>query len=451
MKKIIVLDDDPTGSQTVYGCSLIIKWDLNTILTALRDSSPLFFILINTRAMNENDAKEVIIEVCNLIKLALKIEELSFNDVYVISRGDSTLRGHFFIEPLIINDTIGPFDALFYIPAFIEAGRLTIEGIHCLNGLPLHETSYAKDNIFGFKDSNLVNFLVEKSNSQITKERVKRISKQLLEKASKSRSDFKLLQEMIIQFSNFQYVVVDIENYIHMNTFCSLVKSLENKKRFLFRSAASLINGLSRLNKNKLDLLELNKFRVLDIFNQPKPGIIIIGSHVEIANKQLIAILEEEQCQGIELSVEEIYENINSENGLHKMKAYREYITNKIFSIFECGKTPILYTSRKEKRFNSTDQKIIFCNNLAIEIALIIRGIYQDLGYIISKGGITTNILLRDGLLLNQVHLQGQIVPGLSLVYPDVNNSLKNLPIVTFPGNFGQTETLKEIWQMFEA
>jgi len=54
--KIIVLDDDPTGSQTVHSCLLLTRWDLVTLKAALADAAPLFFILTNTRGMDAERA-----------------------------------------------------------------------------------------------------------------------------------------------------------------------------------------------------------------------------------------------------------------------------------------------------------------------------------------------------------------------------------------------------------
>ena len=38
--KIIVLDDDPTGSQTVHSCLLLTRWDAATLQEALLDEAP---------------------------------------------------------------------------------------------------------------------------------------------------------------------------------------------------------------------------------------------------------------------------------------------------------------------------------------------------------------------------------------------------------------------------
>lgn len=128
--KIIVLDDDPTGSQTVHSCLLLMQWDVETLRLGLKDNAPIFFILTNTRALTPEKAAEVTREVCRNLKQAIAAEGIQ--DFLVVSRSDSTLRGHYPIETDVIAEELGDFDAHFLIPAFFEGGRVTKDSIHYL-------------------------------------------------------------------------------------------------------------------------------------------------------------------------------------------------------------------------------------------------------------------------------------------------------------------------------
>jgi len=118
--KIIVIDDDPTGSQTVHGCLLLTRWDPDTLVEALNDRSPLFFILSNTRGMGAAEAAGVTRDICVNLKIALQRAETAGTRVQpvVVSRSDSTLRGHYLVETDVIAEELGPFDAHFLVPAF---------------------------------------------------------------------------------------------------------------------------------------------------------------------------------------------------------------------------------------------------------------------------------------------------------------------------------------------
>jgi len=75
--KIIVLDDDPTGSQTVHSCLLLMRWDVETLRLGLKDDAPILFILTNTRSLTPDAAASVTREVCHHLKLALASEKMS--------------------------------------------------------------------------------------------------------------------------------------------------------------------------------------------------------------------------------------------------------------------------------------------------------------------------------------------------------------------------------------
>jgi len=98
--KIIAIDDDPTGSQTVHSCLLLTRWDVETLVNALHDASHLFFILPNTRGMDAARAADVTREICVNLKQALDQSSALGKAVnpIIVSRSDSTLRGYCNVE-----------------------------------------------------------------------------------------------------------------------------------------------------------------------------------------------------------------------------------------------------------------------------------------------------------------------------------------------------------------
>jgi uncharacterized protein YgbK (DUF1537 family) len=178
--KIIALDDDPTGSQTVHSCLLLTRWDVATLKEGLLDDSPLFFVLTNTRGMDAERAATITREVCVNLKQALAelaADGTTINPV-MVSRSDSTLRGHYPVETDIIAEELGPFDAHFMVPAFFEGGRITRDSVHYLmvDGEPVavHETEFAKDSVFGYQHSYLPDYVEEKTNGRIPADQVER-------------------------------------------------------------------------------------------------------------------------------------------------------------------------------------------------------------------------------------------------------------------------------------
>ena len=94
-RRIAVLDDDPTGSQTVHDVAVVTVFDPDEIAAGLDGPGSTCFILTNTRSMGEADA------VALNTRIGRTVFELSRRldaPIDVISRSDSTLRGHVIAE-----------------------------------------------------------------------------------------------------------------------------------------------------------------------------------------------------------------------------------------------------------------------------------------------------------------------------------------------------------------
>ncbi len=447
--KIIIFDDDPTGSQTVYGCPLLLNWDEQTLERAFTKSSPLIFILANTRSLSSVLAVKKTREICSAIKKFFLRKGYSKDDYFYISRGDSTLRGHGVLEPAILAEELGPFHATFHIPAFLEGGRTTENGIHYLNGIPVHKTDFGRDNIFGFSTSDLAKWIEEKSFGKILAENILHIEIKQLEMALKNDDGFKSLLTFLSELENNISVVVDAKLPHHLEILARAIKAVSKEKRFLFRTAASFINSLSELPPNPKDTADLVSLKSKNNQFEYKPGLIMVGSHVKLATDQLEFLLKDNSCEGLEISVSKLTDIFALEDYQEAILELEEILLLKINNILIRKKIPVLYTTREEMKFSSDSKRMNFGLQLAEFMAILVGKINNKLGYIISKGGITTQILLQKGLNFNQVDLKGQILPGLSIVTS--NSDQFELPVVTFPGNLGNEKTLLESFRLMES
>jgi len=446
--KIIIFDDDPTGSQTVYGCPLLLNWDENTLEKAFKQSSPLIFILANTRSLSSVLADKKIRDICSSIKNFFSKYGYYKDDYFYISRGDSTLRGHGVLEPETLADELGPFHATFHIPAFFEGGRITEDRIHYLNGIPVHKTDFGRDKIFGFSTSDLAKWIEEKSLGKIQAKNIFHLEIKQLENALNNQDGFKSLVSYLSKLDNNISVVVDAKLPHHLEILVSAIKIISKEKRFLFRTAASFINSLSSLKPNPKSTLELVSLKSQDIDFEYKPGLIMVGSHVQLATDQLEVLLKDNSCEGLEIPVSKLADIFALEDCQQQILDLEHILLSKIDNILYSKKIPVLYTTREEMRFSSQSIRMKFGLELAEFMAVLVGKKTNKLGYIISKGGITTQLLLQKGLNLNQVILQGQILPGLSIVQGDSDQH--NLPVVTFPGNLGSENTLLESFKLME-
>jgi uncharacterized protein YgbK (DUF1537 family) len=429
--KIIVLDDDPTGSQTVHSCLLLMRWDVDTLRLGLQDDAPIFFVLTNTRALPKDTAASVTREVCHNLKIALEAEGIQ--DFLVVSRSDSTLRGHYPIETDVIAEELGPFDAHFLVPAFFEGGRITRDSVHYLiiDGVPtpVHETEFARDSVFGYHYSYLPKYAEEKTQGRIKEEEVERFLLADIRAGSLER---------LMQLSQNKCCAVDGETQADLNQFAQDILSAATQgKKFLFRSAASILTALAALPPQPIPAPDMAKY-----VRDGKPGAVIVGSHVKKTTQQLEKLLQAEGTVGVEVDVSRLLENPEEQRG-----ALLEEVLAEVNSVHTAGKTPVVYTSRQELSFNNVQTRLQFGADVSALLMAVVRGLPTDIGFLISKGGITSNDVLSTGLALTDARLLGQILAGCSMVRTPSNHPLfPDLPVVLFPGNVGDADALATIY-----
>ena len=430
--KIVVLDDDPTGSQTVHSCLLLTRWDVATLSEALEDEAPLFFVLTNTRGMSAERAAQVTREVCHNLREAL--EQLSEKGTTInpimVSRSDSTLRGHYPVETDVIAEELGPFDGHFLVPAFFEGGRITRDSIHYLvidgKPIPTHETEFARDSVFGYSTSYLPDYVEEKTAGRIKANQVQRF---LLDDVRGDVSD------RLLAMQDNECGVVDCEQQSDLDRFAQQVQiAAEQGKRFLFRSAASLLTSLAKLPPQPIDAEHMASY-----VRDGRAGAVIVGSHVAKTTSQLNELLKKDGIVPIEVDVERISGD---------SAALLEDTLKAAAGAHDQNKTPVIFTSRNEKTFKDQQTRLAFGEQVSAFLMDVVRGLPTSIGFLISKGGITSNDVLSDGLALRTSRVLGQILAGCSVVRcPDDHPRYPNLPVVIFPGNVGDEHALALVYQ----
>jgi len=255
---------------------------------------------------------------------------------------------------------------------------------------------------------------------------------------------FKTLKNL----KNNKHVIVDVENYSQLKKFSLIIKKLTKQKKFLFRTAASFISSISEKKSNPQDEIFFSNLRIKNKEKSFLPGLVIVGSYVELSSLQLKNLLKISTCEPIELDVFEFFRITSSENNQKQRNLFKNKFLREIRFLFEKGKTPVLFTSRKFMSLDYSEQ-LNFYNSLSCFIAELVADLKYEIGYLISKGGITTNMILSNGLNADYVYLEGQILTGISVVTCNLKNDEK-LPIVTHPGNIGTKDSLVNIWKVFE-
>ena len=204
-------------------------------------------------------------------------------------------------------------------------------------------------------------------------------------------------------------------------------------KRLLFRSAASLLTALAKLPPQPV---AADSFATL--VRGQQPGAVIVGSHVAKTTAQLGVLLRQRGVVGLPLDVARL------PAGRAELVAS---LTASIAHAHAQGLTPVVFTSRTELQFASTAERLAFGEAVSGTLMDVVRRLPPTLGFLISKGGITSNDVLSTGLALTASRVLGQILPGVTVVQTPADHRLPQMPVVIFPGNVGGDDALAEAYR----
>ncbi|WP_442780541.1 four-carbon acid sugar kinase family protein [Bacillus sp. Au-Bac7] len=439
-KKIIVLDDDPTGVQTVNNISVFTDWSKEAIEAGFQEDSSMFFILTNSRGLTVKETEEVHREIAeNILSVASKLNK----EFIIISRGDSTLRGHYPLETAVIRKTLEAgsslkIDGEVILPYFKEGGRFTINNIHYVQTgtelIPAGETEFAKDRTFGYSSSHLGEWVEEKSNGEFPAKNTLYISIEQLR-----AQEVDNIAEQLTAVTDFNKIVVNAADEADVKIFtAALVKAIQAGKNFLFRSAAALpkvIGGVQ--DRGLLTRGELVKEETTN------GGLIIVGSHVKKTTEQLDKLKELTSIEFIEFQTNLVLEP-------DKFQAECERVIETVESLITAGKTVAVYTSRKRLDLgeNKKEEELKLSVSISDAVTSIVTKLKVRPNFLVAKGGITSSDVGTKGLGVKRATVAGQIRPGIPVWITGEESKYPGMSYVIFPGNVGTVDDLKTVVQI---
>ena len=434
--KIIVLDDDPTGVQTVHGVHVYTDWSKESIRQGFEEESSIFFILTNSRGFTEEETIRVHAEIASNIVAVAKETDRKF---IIISRGDSTLRGHYPIETQVLRDKVEELtdekiDGEVIIPFFLEGGRYTINNIHYVQYndtlVPAGNTEFASDRTFGYSSSHLGEWVEEKSKGRFTKDGITYISLDELR-----ARDYQGIYDKLTSVKDFNKIVVNSVDYYDVKVFVtSLMKAILTGKNYLFRSAAALTKVIGGISDKPL----LTRNELVNTKNK-NGGIIMVGSHVKKTTEQLENLKHLDEITFIEFNQHLVLDDVAFEAEIKRVISEAE-------QNIATGRTVAVYTRRDRFDLNSGNKEDEL--RLSIKISDAVTRIISDLtvrpNFIIAKGGITSSDIGTKGLKVKKALVMGQILHGIPVWLTGDESKFPGMPYVIFPGNVGTPTSLCE-------
>ena len=437
-RKVVVLDDDPTGVQTVNNIDVYTRWDAETVKEAFYAPDRMFFILTNSRGLTAAESRRQHEEIARNVAAAAKE---TGRDFLLLSRGDSTLRGHWPMETEVLRETLEAqtgrqFDGEVIFPFFPEGGRYTLDDIHyVLQGdtlVPAGQTEFAGDKTFGYTASSLPEWCEEKSGGRWPAENCCRISLKELRTGNVDGIVRKLKD-----VSGFGKVIVNSADYQDVTVFCTaLLHAVEEGKEFLFRCAAALPKVLGGVR----DIPLLTRDDLVDRDNH-NGGIILIGSHVNRTTRQLEEL---KQCSCPMSFIEFDQHRVLEEGGLEREV---ERVLAEVEALLPTGRSAAVFTRRERLDLDTEDgeRQLLISTQISDAVTSIIGKLTVRPSFIVAKGGITSSDVGTKALCVRRARVKGQIRPGIPVWQTGVESKFPGLPYVIFPGNVGADDDLRRI------
>lgn len=434
--KIVVLDDDPTGVQTVNDISVYTNWEKDTIRQAFAEDKNLFYILTNSRGFTKDETIKVHNTIAQVVD---EVAKEACKKYIFISRSDSTLRGHYPTETEVLKknyeaNTGKKIDGEILCPFFKEGGRYTIDDVHYVRYgdelVPANETEFAEDKTFGYKAATMPSYVEEKTQGKFKAADVVSISLDELRNL-----DFDGIKDKLMKIKDFNKIIVNAIDYEDIKVFCvALYRAMADGKVFMLRTAAAIVKIMGGVKDKPL----LTKEEMVADDN-PNGGIIVVGSHTNKTSKQVEELKKLANVEFIELDVSLVKDK-------DKFKKEVEACIKKEEELIRAGKSVCCYTSRTLVTADTGDKEDEL--KLSLEISDAVQSLVGKLNtrprFIIAKGGITSSEVGTKALAVRRANVLGQIKPGIPVWQTGEESKFPGLAYVIFPGNVGEDTTLRE-------
>lgn len=442
--KLVVLDDDPTGVQTVHGVSVYTDWSRESVCQGFAEKNRLFYILTNSRGLTEEQTVAAHREIARTVAEAARETGV---DYLLVSRGDSTLRGHYPLETETLRratvEAGGPAaDGEVLCPFFKEGGRFTVGNVHYVRYgdelVPAGSTEFAQDKTFAYRASDLREYVEEKTAGAYPADEVGCVTIEALR-----RMDVDGICGQLMAARDFQKIVVNAVDYCDLKVFCvALYRAVAQGKRFIFRSAAGLVKVLGGVPDRPL----LTRAEMI-LRETGNGGIVVVGSHTQKTTAQLERLLALDGTEGIPFHSSLVL------TGGAAFSAEIDRVVEKSEAVIRSGKTAVCYTDREllSVAGESREEALLRSVKISEGVCALVERLRTEPAFIIAKGGITSSDIGTKALRVRRAEVMGQIRPGIPVWRLGPESKFPGVPYVIFPGNTGDVETLREAVEILQG
>ena len=436
-RPLIVLDDDPTGTQSVADLPVLNAWAPDDLEWALGTGAAAVYVMTNSRSLDPEAAARCNVEV---VSAALEAARRLGIEVDIVSRGDSTLRGHFPLEPDTIRATMAEhgiaIDGVVVVPAFGDAGRITVNSVHYAGSaatgyLPVGETEFARDATFGYASSDLREWVAEKTGGRIPSDQVAAITLTELRVASDAAMD------VFAGLSDGRPVVVDIVDEADLRALAlAVLRAQERGRRFVFRVGPPFVRAM--IGQPVLEPLTAADVATIRPAESANGGLIVIGSHVGLTTRQLDALRARRAPAEFEIDVATVLTDARDAHLAELVDAVSDALTRE---------NAVIRTSRTLVKGADGNDSLRIARAVSDAVVEVVRAVLDRTPprFVIAKGGITSSDVAAHGLEIGRALVRGPMLPGIVSLWEPITGPAQGIPYIVFAGNVGDDQSLADV------
>ena len=406
--KTIVLDDDPTGTQSASDVVVLLESSAALIAEALTDADSVY-LLTNSRAIAEDDAVALMQQI--RLDAAAAAQTLG-EDIQFVLRGDSTLRGHVFTETLVFADEKS---VILFVPAFPDGGRTTEGGVHYVRQgterIAAHLTEFADDPVFPFSTAVMVNYVREKSGRLASLVALDAVRAGAVENALLTATPGSVVVPDAVTNDDVRLIARGVE------------AARARGANIVVRSASPLAAALAHVESDGL--------LAVPLVPSPVPTLLVCGSHTAVATAQLDLVAARFGA-AVVIPTANAFEN-PADTGAAVAEAASKELASRGLTVVTT------------ERSRSAEHNTLNHGRLVMEaLTTTVRALLPDVEVVVSKGGITSADVARVGIGATRATVLGQVLPGVS-VWKLTGIDGRDRLYVVVPGNVGEPDALVKV------
>ncbi|ATQ80463.1 Hypothetical protein CpPa08_0150 [Corynebacterium pseudotuberculosis] len=435
---LIVLNDDPTGTQSVANLPALTRWKQEDLAWALSQNTPAVYVMTNSRSLDPDQAAAINVSVAEAAYAAAR--DAGKRPIFV-SRSDSTLRGHFPLEPDALAGVVekqeGPIDGYIIVPAFGDAGRITIDSVHYAGNAatgfqPVGETEFAHDTTFGYSSSRLTEWVEEKTQGDVAATDV------ICIKLRTIRSTSNDIAAELLHAAHRQPIVVDIVDEYDLRALALGILQAERMgKRFIYRVGPPFVRARIGQKPPRCSVQKQSQPRVIS----PPPW--RAGSSWSVHMFLLprgnsINLLKHSSPSVIELDVRAVL----AENS----QRYLDSLHTQLVQAIRQGNV-VFHTSRELVTGVSGEESLSIARKVSQALVTAVNRIVHEVTprFVVAKGGITSSDVASQGLEMTKAMVIGPMQPGIISLWSTAEGPAAGVPYIVFAGNVGTDSSLTDV------